>query len=162
MRWADGHCEAPPRPDSLPHVRAEMQRFAATNSGVLVEDKPFGAGLHYREAPELEPQARALAERLAQETGLYLQAGKMVFELRVEGHDKGTAITRFMNSAPFHGHRPIFLGDDVTDEDGFEAVVAMGGAGVLIGAERQTHAEYRLEDVGMTLAWLAKAMEVLR
>jgi trehalose 6-phosphate phosphatase len=56
---------------------------------------------------------------------------------------------------------PVFLGDDVTDEDGFRAVTALKGAGVLIGAERPTAATWRLDGVAQVRAWLTNALKEL-
>jgi trehalose 6-phosphate phosphatase len=85
----------------------------------------------------------------------------MVFELRPGGSNKGEALRRLMSEPPFEGTRPIFLGDDLTDEPGFEAARQLGGAGVLIGAARPTAAQYRLETVAEALAWLGDACEAL-
>ena len=62
-----------------------------------------------------------------------------------------------MGLAPFSGARPIFVGDDLTDEDGFRAVQALGGYGVLVGAREGSAAEYRLADVRAVLDWLEEA-----
>ena len=82
----------------------------------------------------------------------------MVFEVRVPG-DKGAAIARILDDAPFAGARPVFLGDDLTDEPGFAAVAERGGAGILVGPPRDTAATYRLDDVGEVLDWLRQAVE---
>ena len=143
----------PERPAALDAVAARFHTLADTVSGVLVEVKPLGVGLHYRGVPDAEAACRALAEDLAASTGLTLQRGKMVFELRAPG-DKGRAIAALMSAMPFAGSRPIFLGDDLTDEPGFAIVARLGGAGVLVGPVRQTEAVYRLPDVAAALRWL--------
>ncbi|MBR0551363.1 trehalose-phosphatase [Stakelama marina] len=163
MRWADGREVVPARPDGLDTATAELKAFAEHWDGVLIEEKPFGVGLHYREAAaEAEDASRLLVEQLADATGLKLQAGKKVFELRLAGAHKGAAIAAFMDTPPFAGSSPVFLGDDVTDEDGFEAVAQLGGAGILVGDVRPTLARYRLDDVTATLDWLEAAKEALR
>ncbi|MCR5871066.1 MULTISPECIES: trehalose-phosphatase [unclassified Sphingomonas] len=143
----------PERPAALDAVAERFRSLADAISGVLVEVKPLGIGLHYRGAPDAETACRALAEELAGSTGLTLQRGKMVFELRAPG-DKGRAIAALMASPPFAGSRPIFLGDDLTDEPGFATAARLGGAGVLVGPVRQTEAVYRLPDVAAALRWL--------
>lgn len=150
--------ERPPRPASLDAAQRTLQAFAADKPGVLVEEKSLGVGLHFRQAPAFEAECTALAEQLARETGLGLQRGKMMLELRPAGADKGSAITRLLGRAPFHGHRPVFLGDDVTDEDGFEAVARLGGDGVLVGPERHSAAGYRLDDVQAVRGFLRLAL----
>lgn len=135
-------------------VVAAFDAFAASRPGMIVEDKGVSAGLHYRGAPVFAAGAMALARRLAGETGLTLQAGDLVVELKTPGTSKGTAVRAFMAEAPFAGAVPVMVGDDLTDEDGFEAAAALGGFGVLVGAQRPTAARYRLEDVEAVLTWL--------
>ncbi len=146
------------RPAALEHVAARFHVLAETLPGVLVEIKPLGVGLHYRGVPDAEAACRTLAEELAVSTGLTLQRGKMVFELRAPG-DKGSAIATLMSAMPFAGSRPVFLGDDLTDEPGFATVARLGGAGVLVGAARETEAVYRLPDVTAALRWLETITE---
>ena len=78
----------------------------------------------------------------------------MMAELRAGQDDKGSAIRGLMDRPPFDSGTPVFLGDDVTDEDGFEAVAALGGHGILVGPQRETGAIYRLEDVAAVHHWL--------
>ena len=129
--------------------------------GVLVEEKPLGVALHYRGAPNAEMVCHAAAKQAALETGMTLQFGKMLVELKPASGDKGSALLRFMKQPPFAGTRPIFIGDDVTDEHGFEAARELDGAGVLVGPDRPTAAIYRLEDVSAVRAWLHSASEML-
>ena len=153
-RRADGSLQRA-RPD--PAVRdavAAFEDFARTRPGMIVEDKGVSAGLHFRGAPAEAEAAMALARRLADETGLALQAGNLVVELKTPGSSKGTALTAFMLEPPFAGAVPVMLGDDLTDEDGFRAAAALGGFGVLVGPVRQTAARYGLPDVDAVLAWL--------
>lgn len=152
LRGVDG-AKMPDRPAALDDVATRFNGLAETIPGVLVEVKPLGVGLHYRAAPEAEAACRALAQHLAAATGLTLQEGKMVCELRASG-DKGGAIAALMAAPPFAGSRPIFLGDDVTDEPGFNAAARLGGAGVLVGPPRTTEAAYRLPDVAAVRRWL--------
>lgn len=153
-----GVVEAPARPDALDEALDRVRVFAAGTSGLLVEPKPLGIGLHYRGAPEAEAACLAFAAELAAQTGLTLQQGKMVVELRVSG-DKGRAIETLMATPPFAGSRPVFLGDDLTDEPGFATAARMGGAGVLVGPVRGSAAAYRLPDVSAVLGWLETFVE---
>lgn len=151
---ADGTIAKPARPDSLNDVVDAMTALQARHPGIIVERKPFGAGLHYRGAPEAEDECRALAITLAASSGLLLQAGKMVFELRVPGADKGSALRALLKTPAMIGTKPIFIGDDETDEAAFIVADELGGMGILVGAERPTAARYRLHDVAATLNWL--------
>ncbi|MFY0398981.1 MULTISPECIES: trehalose-phosphatase [Brevundimonas] len=128
--------------------------FAADRPGVLVEDKGLSAGLHFRQAPTEGEAATRLATDLAAATGLTLQSGSMVLELKTPGADKGTAVRAFMQEPPFLGAVPVMVGDDLTDEAGFEAAQALGGFGVLVGAPRSTAARYGLPGVSAVLDWL--------
>ena len=84
-----------------------------------------------------------------------LQAGKMVWELRPDGIHKGSAIERFMSGPPFAGRLPVFVGDDVTDEDAFQTVNAMGGWTVYVGDDaHSTAARMGLRDVPAVGRWL--------
>ncbi len=132
--------------------------FAGRDGGLIVEDKGWAVALHYRGAPELGAEARALSARLAGELGLEVQAGRQVVELRGPGPDKGAAVRAFMREPPFAGHAPVFLGDDLTDETGFAAAEALGGHGVIVGDRAPTAAAYRLADVAAVHAWLAAAL----
>ena len=161
VRWPDGRHERAERPAALDRIVTEMKAFATATSGVLVEEKPLGAALHYRTVPAAEAEAHALATHLAADAGLHLQTGKMMVEVRVPGADKGTALDALMRSPAMAGSRPVFLGDDDTDEPAMVAARALGGAGVLIGAPRDTAAAWRLENVAQTLHWLEAATESL-
>jgi trehalose 6-phosphate phosphatase len=137
---------------------AALTAFAAPLHGVLVEDKVLSIALHYRQAPEIAEAAIREAERVARLTGLTLQPGRMVMELRTPGSTKGDSVRAFMAEPPFAGARPIFVGDDLTDEDGFEAADRLGGFGILVGAApRATAARFQLDDVEAALAWLERA-----
>jgi trehalose 6-phosphate phosphatase len=157
LRLRDGRV-APlgPRQD-LSQARARLSGYAASVPGLLVEEKPFGLALHYRQAPEEEERARALMAELAGQHDLILQEGKMVIELRPRGADKGGALRAFMAEPDFAGARPIFVGDDMTDEHAFAAAGELGGGGVLVGPPRATAAQWRLGDVPAVIQWLSRA-----
>ncbi|SFR82214.1 trehalose-phosphatase [Sphingomonas jatrophae] len=158
LRWAGDAAAPSASPGWVGEVLDAAERFGRDHPGVLVERKPFGIGLHYREAPDHARAVRAFAETLLG-PGRTLQPGKMVIELRADDADKGSAIRAFLADPRMAGTRPIFIGDDVTDEDGFRAAAELGGAGVLVGAERETAATFRLADVAAVLDWLGLAAE---
>lgn len=155
MARTDGSVVTPERGAGLDRALAAAADLRARHPGVLIEDKPFGVGLHYRAAPAAEADTLALAEALAAEHGLLVQRGKMVAELRLPGHDKGSAVRDMMTEPSWSARRPVFMGDDVTDEAGFAAAAALGGAGVLVGDLRDTAARYRLPSVAAVRDWLA-------
>jgi trehalose 6-phosphate phosphatase len=142
-----------------PHPAVNTARIAldwlADQPGILIEDKRLGLAVHYRKAPQMAEQVVSDCQVVAQATGLVLQLGHMVAELRTPGADKGASVRAFMAEAPFKDSTPVFVGDDLTDEDGFTAAVEFGGYGVLVGEDRVTAARHRLPDVDAVLAWLA-------
>jgi trehalose 6-phosphate phosphatase len=159
LHYADGRRIPVSAPPGLAEARESIRRFAAAGEGLLVEDKPAGVALHYRLAPERAAEADAFVEALAGRSGLILQRGKMVAELRPAGSGKGAAVGRLMAEPPFAGARPVFVGDDLTDEDAFGAAASLGGDGVLVGPPRPTAARWRLDGVADVHAWLEAALD---
>ena len=86
---------------------------------------------------------------------LALLQGDHVVEVRSPAHNKGEAVRRIMAETPFRGRRPIFIGDDVTDEDGFLVVQELGGTAIIVGDRRPTLATRKLASVGEVLGLLA-------
>lgn len=133
-------------PPSMHAALRDLVRFANSHVGIIVEDKRISVALHWRLAPSLQDEALALMRRTAAKMGpgVRLQEGKSVAELVPANASKGGAIAWLMATPTYAGRRPVFIGDDVTDEDGFEAVNAMGGLSVRIGTDRESHAALRL------------------
>ncbi len=120
----------PGLPDAL---RAEAAALADPHPGVILEHKARGFVLHYRLAPERGlPLRAALDEMLAPYPALQLIPAHMAWEIRPHGADKGSAVQGLMTRAPFSGRSPVFIGDDVTDEDGMRAARLLGGAGLFV------------------------------
>jgi len=84
-----------------------------------------------------------------------MQAGKLVYELKPGGRDKGTAIEEYMREPPFAGRTPVFVGDDLTDEYGFEVVNRLGGHSVKVGPGASA-ARWRIADADAVRAWLGE------
>lgn len=138
----------------LPAPVAEALGNFASDKGLLYERKAHGAALHYRARPELEADAHSFANDLAAAHGLATKTGKCVIELVWPGADKGGAVELLSLQAPFAGARPVFLGDDVTDEDGFAACARLGGFGIAVGDRPSAAACYSLASVKDVHAWL--------
>ena len=153
-RPASGAIVRPDRPASLDEAARVFAASFGDREGVVIEVKSLGVGIHYRLDPSVEDAAHALAQAFAATNDLEVQHGKMMIELRLPGHDKGSAIAALMDRAPFAGHPPVFLGDDLTDEPGFAAASRLGGAGIVVGPPRNTAARYRLDSVATVRAWL--------
>lgn len=158
LRLADGTRLPLSIPLGLDDACEAVETFAEqAQNGFLVERKPAGVALHYRQAPEHAGRADAFMEQLARKTGFALQRGAMVAELRAHGATKGDALKAFMTEPGFAAARPVFVGDDLTDEHGFAEAGALGGAGVLVGPPRDTAAHYRLDSVKAVADWLRAA-----
>jgi trehalose 6-phosphate phosphatase len=144
------------RRDLLAFARRRLAAFCADHPGALLEDKGMALALHYRGAPEIESAARlAVAETLeAAGPDVHLQEGKMVLEIKAHSSAKGDAIDAFMQEPPFRGRRPVFVGDDLTDEHGFDVVNRLGGYSIAVGLGRPTVARWRLRDERQVLEWL--------
>jgi trehalose 6-phosphate phosphatase len=109
--------------------RAEA--LAAGFPGAAVERKAHGFVVHYRLAPEAAGIARAALERmLGTQNDFVVMAARMAWEVKPRAVSKGTAVMELMAQPGFAGRRPVFIGDDVTDEAGFEAARAAGGLGL--------------------------------
>lgn len=157
-RDPDGQVFASRPHPALPRAVEALQAFAARDPGLIVEEKAgLSVALHFRQARDQADAAVAMARQLAIQTDLDLQNGDMVTELRTPGASKGDSVRDFMAMPSFAGARPVFVGDDATDEDGFEAAQALGGIGVMVGPDRVTAARFRLAGVDAALAWLEAA-----
>lgn len=135
-------------------VQQWLEQAIAELTGCELENKGMAFALHYRQAPQHQQAIEQLAAKtVARFDGLALQPGKCVVEIKPAGINKGAAIHAFMQEAPFRGRIPVFVGDDLTDEAGFEVVNRAGGVSVKVGAGT-THARWRLESVAQTHKWL--------
>jgi len=159
--WPNGRLIRAPRPKLLRLAVSMARDLEGKVPGVFVEKKPFGVALHYRLAPDAEEICRVRAEQAARLSDLVIQPGKMVFELKAPGADKGAAIAMIMKDRMMACRSPIFLGDDATDEPGFAAVSEMSGAGIFVGPWRNTNAKFHLPDVEAVLAWLNSAGDLI-
>lgn len=159
LRLRDGSVMRRGSSHDLTEALERLNGLARSAPGLLVEEKPYGIALHYRQAPEEEARVSELMSELARDGGLALQQGKMVIELRPPGADKGDAVRAFMAEPDFAGARPVFVGDDMTDEHAFAAAAELGGAGVLVGPPRETAAQWRLPNVTAVIDWLRHAAD---
>jgi trehalose 6-phosphate phosphatase len=121
-------------PELPPHWRPTASDLARQHPGAMLEPKTHGLVVHYRAAPQAGEALQAgLMELLAERPGDYvLMPAKMAWEIRPAGIDKGAAIRALMQQPPFQGRTPIFVGDDVTDQDGIAEARAQGGIGLFV------------------------------
>lgn len=158
LKFADGTALPLSIPIGLDGIHDRVRRFAEETNGLIAEEKPAGIALHYRLAPKEADRVARFMEGLARQSGFSVQHGAMVTELRPIGATKGDALKAFMTEPGFEGARPVFVGDDLTDEHGFAAAAELRGAGVLVGPMRPTAARYRLPSVAAVAEWLGAAV----
>ncbi len=121
-------------------LKRKLHEIADARKGVIAEDKGYAFALHYRLAPEhaediWDAVGRACAALPPK--SVEILPGKAVIEVKGRAFDKGTGIREIMRLAPFHGRKPIFIGDDVTDQAAFAIMPDLGGLGFSVGREME-------------------------
>jgi len=146
------------QPAGLSELQNEMADFAS-QSGLLYEHKSHGGAVHFRSDPAQQPQVEAFAQALAQRFGDFaVQPAKMAVELRPAGFSKDGALAALSNLPEFSARRPVYAGDDTTDEPALAWAEAQGGFGVKIG-KGDSVARFRLDAPSRLRAWLAAGLE---
>ncbi len=159
--------------EALPAIDAaeKMLRAAVNNiDGAIIDRKRFSIAVHYRLARDADLPAieGAVDAALKRHDGLRKGHGKKVFELQPDIEwDKGAAVRWLLRALSLDGPQvlPIYIGDDVTDEDAFRALAGDGLGVAVLDAPRPTAARYRVADpaeVRILLEALADAMKVRR
>jgi trehalose 6-phosphate phosphatase len=138
----------------LTQVRSAVNVWVQEHPGTSVEDKGRTIAVHYRMAPEWEADARHALAAIAKPLGsnYHIQEGSMVLEIKPRGFTKATAIRAFMTEPPFSGRTPVFVGDDLTDQDGFQIVEDHGGISIAVGD--RVRAQFHLENPAAVRTWL--------
>lgn len=141
-------------------IRDALEPILERHCGLLLEDKGLTLALHYRQAPELSTYLQQLVGQLVTKAGeaMVVQEGKCIVEVKPAGVDKGTAIAEYMAEPPFLGRKPVFIGDDKNDEQGFVEVNERRGISIDVGGNSY-FAGYCLPDVLAVRTWLAGAIE---
>ena len=134
-------------------VKNQLQDYARRND-LYFEDKPHGAGLHSRKNPERFDAMVQFGRDVARDAGLSCKVGKHVIELVQPGTGKDGAVRLLMQQPGRAGAVPVFIGDDITDEDGFRACEEAGGFGIAVGERPSEAARYRLAGVKEVYEWL--------
>jgi trehalose 6-phosphate phosphatase len=140
----------------LHRARRWLGLLQRENRGLLLEDKGVALAMHYRLAPRMEREVEVVMTELAAELGdeFALRRGKRVLELMPRHFNGRSAIELFMRQPEFVGRTPVFVGDDPSDEIGFQAVNEMGGHTIRVGNLEETAAQYRFSSVSTVVAWL--------
>lgn len=140
----------------LESVYDEVRAQLDSRRALVLEGKSAAFALHYRRAPQLQSAAREIMDRAAAALAprYRLRAGKYVYELTPTCCSIRAAIESFMSEAPFAGRTPVFVGDDDTDEEGFDAVNALGGYSIRVGWGAPSAAHHRFATVSGVVGWL--------
>jgi trehalose 6-phosphate phosphatase len=158
-RTADGRIIDQPVAD-VHHLRERLLPLVNSHDGLQLEIKRGALAVHYRHAPHLQRRCiDTMIDALKHEPGFTMLNGKMVVEAKPHVN-KGDAIAAFLHEAPFRGRRPVFIGDDVTDEAGFALVQSeiMSGLGIKVGAG-PSQALARLADTAAVAGLLRRALD---
>ena len=127
------------------NIRSQIQCFGEIYPECAIEDKSLTIAIHYRRAPKLEEKVLKFVNKLIEgEKHFHAISGNMVIEIKPLGVDKGQSIALFMENEPFVDKLPIFIGDDVTDEDGFRYINANNGISIKVGTRTSSLARYNL------------------
>ncbi|HEV7610400.1 MAG TPA: trehalose-phosphatase [Steroidobacteraceae bacterium] len=138
----------------LDRARTALKALVIAHPGTLLEDKGRTIAVHFRMAPQSEPAVLEAVRAIAAQLGsnYHIQAGNMLLELKPRGFTKASAIKAFMHEPPFSGRKPVFIGDDLTDQDGFRTVEDQGGISIAVGD--RVHGQFRLENPKAVRGWL--------
>ncbi|MFC5435901.1 trehalose-phosphatase [Rhodanobacter umsongensis] len=149
-------------PADQAHMREAARALAGHFEGVQMEDKQAAIALHCRRAPaQWASLHEAAAALVAQLPGYELQPGNLVLEFKPVGMDKGHAVLELLQRAPFAGRRPVYLGDDLTDEHAFASINSRHGLSVRIGTRQPSLAEFTLPGPAAAEAWLSRVLDAL-
>ncbi len=154
-RKASGAMQGASFTDSqLDEARAALKELLLEHPGTSLEDKGRTLAVHFRMTPKSEADLRESLIAITRPLGsnYHIQEGNMVLEIKPRGFTKATAIKAFMSEAPFSGRTPVFVGDDLTDQDGFRFVEEQGGISVAVGD--RVHGQYRVENAAAVYHWL--------
>jgi trehalose 6-phosphate phosphatase len=138
----------------LDRARAALALLVQAHAGTLLEDKGRTIAIHYRMAPQFEPELRQAVTAITAQLGpnYHVQSGSMMLEIKPRGFNKGGAVKAFLQEPPFSGRTPVYVGDDLTDIDGFRVIDDQGGISIAVGDRVQ--AQYHLDDPGAVRRWL--------
>jgi trehalose-phosphatase len=159
------HQEAVAVLSDLDAAETELEAGVAALPGVTVERKRFAIAVHTRRVDDVavKQMAKELAAQVASRFAALTQSeGKEVHELRPNvARDKGAALAYLLELMP-GSPTPLYIGDDLTDEDGFLRARILGGIGIRVGevgSGADTWADYILDSPEQTIALLGNMLE---
>jgi len=149
---------APPMDKEL---KRRLAAIAKLSPGILLEDKGYSLALHYRLAPHAEKAIYAAVSLIRADlpnAPIEVLPGKCVCEIKHSGFNKATGVLELMTHEPFKGRRPIFIGDDVTDEVVFGIMPDLGGLAFSVG-RRATGVAGHFDEPRDVREWLAHLLD---
>lgn len=159
-RGADGVVYRPTLPSgALDAPRQRLDAFARAQPGVMLEDKGIALALHYRGARGARAEAHLMVSTIAAslDPTFEILEGDHVLEIKPAAMNKAIAIEAFMKEAPFAGRQPVYIGDDITDFDGFSAARRNGGFDIAVGG--RVSARWSLDDPSAVREWIGKLLQ---
>jgi trehalose 6-phosphate phosphatase len=138
----------------LSDARTALTALVMAHPGTLLEDKGRTVAVHFRMAPRAEAAVRDAVSASAALLGnnYHILGGNMMLEIKPRGFSKGSAIKAFMLEPPFSGRKPVFVGDDLTDQDGFKAVEDEGGISIAVGD--RVRGQFHMDNAAAVRRWL--------
>jgi trehalose 6-phosphate phosphatase len=133
---ADSEAVAVHAPPLDKELKRRLATIAKLSPGILLEDKGYSLALHYRLAPHAEKaiyEAVSLIRADLPNAPIEVLPGKCVCEIKHSGFTKATGVRELMTHEPFRGRKPLFIGDDVTDESVFAILPDFDGVGFSVG-----------------------------
>ncbi|WP_213772122.1 trehalose-phosphatase [Bradyrhizobium sp. dw_78] len=158
---ADGEAVASHAPPMDKELKRRLAAIAKLSPGILLEDKGYSLALHYRLAPHAEKaiyEAVALIRADLPNAPIEVLPGKSVCEIKHSGFNKASGVLELMKHAPFKGRRPLFIGDDVTDESVFAIMPELNGFAFSVGRHAQGVTGH-FDQPGDVRTWLAHLLD---
>src|ERR1700687_2073678 len=149
---------APPLDKEL---KRRLAAIAKLSPGILLEDKGYSLALHYRLAPHAEKaiyEAVSLIRADLPDAPIEVMPGKSVCEIKHSGFSKATGVKELMTHPPFKGRRPVFIGDDVTDESVFAIMPDLNGLAFSVGRRAMGVADH-FDEPREVREWLARLVD---
>lgn len=158
---ADSEAVATHAPPMDKELKRRLAAIAKLSPGILLEDKGYSLALHYRLAPHAEKAIYAAVSLIRADlpnAPIEVLPGKCVCEIKHSGFNKATGVVELMTHEPFRGRRPIFIGDDVTDEAVFGIMPDLGGLAFSVGRRAKGVADH-FDEPRDVRNWLAHLLD---
>jgi trehalose 6-phosphate phosphatase len=158
---AESEAVATHAPPMDKEFKRRLAAIAKLSPGILLEDKGYSLALHYRLAPHAEKAIYAAVSLIRADlpnAPIEVLPGKCVCEIKHSGFNKATGVLELMTHEPFRGRRPIFIGDDVTDEAVFGIMPDLGGLAFSVGRRAKGVADH-FDEPRDVRNWLAHLLD---